>query len=148
MSINMYIFFITALAGHQDEFMFDLMRGCGGMILFFRKYDKVLGLVFGLLTISFFMLSGFNSDFLNWAFDRHHNQLSWYIRPLFLIPFCYFAFNKSWTGMCATIFLLLTSMFWFPKPLETNHIVGEFLDMEKEWLSGDWDLAKISMSLL
>jgi hypothetical protein len=33
--------------------------------------------------------------FLSWAWARHHNVLSWYIRPLFLLPFCYFAVEFS-----------------------------------------------------
>jgi hypothetical protein len=118
------------------------------MILFFRKYDKALGLVFALLTIGFLVLTGVNEAVFNWVFDRHHNQLSWYIRPLFLIPFCYFAFKKSWSGMFATIFLLFTSMFWFPKPAQSNQTVMEFLDMEKQWLSGDWDFSKVMMAFL
>ena len=40
-----------------------------------------------------------------WAWDRHHNSLSWYIRPLFLIPF-YFAYQRS----------LRAIMAWFPAP--------------------------------
>ena len=42
-------------------------------------------------------------DFLNWAWARHHNPLSWYIRPLFILPFCYFAYRKSVRGMVATV---------------------------------------------
>lgn len=118
------------------------------MILFFRKYDKALGLALALLTIGFLVLIIFNKDFFNWAFGRHHNQLSWYIRPFFLIPFCYFAFKKSWSGMSATIFLLFTSMFWFPKPAESNQSVVEFLKMEKGWLSGNWDFTKMAMTSL
>ncbi|WP_068618037.1 hypothetical protein [Paenibacillus tuaregi] len=118
------------------------------MILFCRKYDKTLAMVFAVLTISFFVLTAISTDFFNWAFDRHHNQLSWYIRPVFLIPFCYFAFKKSWSGMTATIFLLFTSMFWFPKPEESNQSVMEFLEMEKGWLRGNWDFVKMIMALL
>ena len=32
------------------------------------------------------------NDSLNWAWARHQNPLSWYIRPLFILPFCYFAY--------------------------------------------------------
>ena len=38
-------------------------------------------------------------DFLNWAWARHHNPLSWYIRPLFVLPFCYFAYKRSVWGV-------------------------------------------------
>jgi hypothetical protein len=31
------------------------------------------------------------TDFLAWAWARHHNVLSWYIRPMFILPFIYFA---------------------------------------------------------
>ena len=32
-------------------------------------------------------------DFLNWAWARHHNPISWYIRPLFVLPFCDFSYH-------------------------------------------------------
>jgi hypothetical protein len=46
------------------------------------------------------------------------------------------------------MFLLLTSMFWFPKPDIVSEQVKQFLEMEKDYLSGDWGFAKIIISLL
>jgi uncharacterized membrane protein YccC len=50
----------------------------------------------------------------SWAWAPHHNPLSWYVRPLFLIPFAIFAYRRSWLGMAITLLALATSMFWFP----------------------------------
>jgi hypothetical protein len=58
----------------------------------------------------------FINDFLSWAWERHHIILSRYIRPLFLVPFCYFTYKRSITGIVLTLLALATSMFWFPKP--------------------------------
>lgn len=113
-----------------------------------KQYDKILALAFGVLTLVFLILAFTNESFFNWAYERHQNQLSWYIRPLFLIPFCYFAYKRRWAGIVGTVFFLLTSMFWFPKPDLVSEQVKQFLEMEKEWLSGNWGLAKILMSLL
>ncbi len=85
-------------------------------------------------------------DFATWAWDRHHNPLSWYIRPMFIIPFCYFAYRRSLGGVLLTIFGLLTSMFWFPKPDAPDAQVVEFLRMEKEYLLGPWPWWKILIS--
>ena len=113
-----------------------------------KRYDKLLALVFGALTIILIVLAFTNRAFFDWAYERHQNQLSWYIRPLFLIPFCYFAYRRSWTGIMGTLFVLLTSMFWFPKPAVVNEQVKQFLEMEKEYLSGGWGMTKILISLL
>lgn len=113
-----------------------------------KHYDKRLGIAFGVLTLIFLILAFANESFFNWAYQRHQNQLSWYIRPLFLIPFCYFSYKRSWAGIMATIFLMLTSMFWFPKPAVVGEQVKQFLDMEMEWLSGNWGFAKVLMVLL
>lgn len=113
-----------------------------------RRYDKVLALTFTVLTLLFLVLAFTNKSFFDWAYERHQNQLSWYLRPLFLIPFCYFAYKRSWAGIFGTVFFLLTSMFWFPKPEVVSDQVKQFLEMEKEYLSGDWGGAKILMSLL
>ncbi|WP_432664433.1 hypothetical protein R9X47_28390 [Wukongibacter baidiensis] len=113
-----------------------------------KRNDKILAIIFAVLTVLFIILSFASKEFFNWAFERHHNLLSWYIRPLFLIPFCYFAYKRSWGGISGTIFLLLTSMFWFPKPETSSEMVNQFLAMEMEYLSGEWGIAKILMTLL
>ncbi len=113
-----------------------------------RKYDKHLGLVFAALTILFIVLAITNASFFDWAFERHKNQLSWYIRPLFIIPFCYFAYKRSWAGVMGSMFAVMTSMFWFPRPESVSPLVVEFLEMEKEYLMGNWDFAKILITLM
>lgn len=113
-----------------------------------NPYDKLLAIVFLGLTIVFLVLAFTNKEFFNWAYQRHQNQLSWYIRPIFIIPFCYFAYKRSWAGIMATIFCIFTSMFWFPKPVLVSEQVRQFLQFEIDWLSGQWSLAKIMMLLL
>jgi hypothetical protein len=83
-----------------------------------------------------------------WAWDRHHNILSWYVRPLFLIPFCWFAYRRNLWGIAATLVALATSMAWFPAPDRPSAAVIEMLDAEKEYLFGDWTPLKIGASLL
>ena len=90
----------------------------------------------------------FLDEFLSWAWARHHNPLSWYIRPLFLLPFCYFAYKRSIWDIVLTLFALATSMFWFPEPERPDPRVVEFLAAEKEYLTGDWTLTKVLLSLL
>jgi hypothetical protein len=112
-----------------------------------KKYDKTIAIIFGLFTLAL-IVALTNKEFLSWAFERHHNILSWYIRPLFFIPFCYFAYKRSWAGISITIFLLATSMFWFPKPEVVDPQVSAFLQMEVDYLTGDWGVAKILMAFL
>ncbi len=107
-----------------------------------KNQNKIVALSFFTLTLLFIVVSMTNQDFFNWVFERHHNQWSWYLRPIFLIPFCYFAYKHNWAGISITIFLLFTSMFWFSKPEFVNMNVTTFLQFEKEWLYGEWDLKK------
>ncbi|MBX2948690.1 MAG: hypothetical protein KF704_05365 [Crocinitomicaceae bacterium] len=104
--------------------------------------NRLIIYLFAFLSILFIVFFMTNSSFFNWVFERHQNQLSWYIRPLFLIPFCFFAYQKNGPGMAITIFCLFTSMFWFPKPEVVSNEVLEFLTFEKEWLTGEWSLYK------
>ena len=87
-------------------------------------------------------------DFLNWAWARHHNPLSWYIRPLFVLPFCYFAYKKNWWGMGLTVLAVLSSMFWFPEPATIDPQATAFLAMERQYLMGPWTAGKIAMTAL
>lgn len=88
------------------------------------------------------------SDFWAWAWARHHNPLSWYIRPLFVLPFCYFAFRKNVTGVLLTVVAVLSSMFWFPAPSQADPRATEFLAMERQYVAGAWTWAKTLMTLL
>jgi hypothetical protein len=73
--------------------------------------------------------------------------LSWYIRPLFIVPFIYFAYKRSWKGMIVTILALATSIFWFPAPATVDPMVAQFLEAEKAYLTGAWTTQKILLSL-
>jgi hypothetical protein len=88
------------------------------------------------------------SELWEWAWQRHHNELSWYVRPLFLLPLAWFAYRRSGWGVAATLVALATSMFWFPAPSTISPRVAEFLAFEREWLTGDWTVAKVMLTLL
>lgn len=109
--------------------------------------DKAWALLFLAFTIAFLLLALNNSAFFNWAFKRHHNQWSWYIRPLFLLPFCYFAYKHSMAGISATVFCLFTSMFWFSRPDQVTDSVKTFLQFEMDWINSAWDGKKIGLLL-
>jgi hypothetical protein len=87
-------------------------------------------------------------EFLSWAWARHHNPLSWYIRPLFVLPFCYFAYKKSKWGVGLTIVAVLSSMYWFPAPSETDPRAEAFLAMERQYVASPWTLSKVAMTAL
>lgn len=108
-----------------------------------KKYDKIIGGFFAAATIIILYYFFTNRDFFAWAFERHHNVLSWYIRPLFIIPIVIGAYRKSFGIIFASIFSLFTSMFWFPKPDATDPQVMEFLNFEKNYLMSGWTMDKI-----
>lgn len=112
-----------------------------------KKMDYVLGIIFAAATVIFVILFLTNDIFFNWAYERHHNVLSWYIRPMFIIPIVVFAYKKSLAGIFASIFALFTSMFWFPAPAASSLQVLSFLAFEMEYLKGAWTAPKIIMSL-
>ena len=111
------------------------------------KIDRMLGVFFVTVTAAFLWFFITNDVFFDWTYARHHNVLSWYIRPLFIIPIGLFAYKKSWTGVFASIAGLFTSMFWFPIPEVSSPQVIEFLAFEKEWIKSAWNPGKIFMSL-
>ncbi|WP_461612984.1 hypothetical protein [Clostridium sp. Marseille-QA1073] len=112
-----------------------------------KKMDYIFGMIFAAATVIFVIVFLTNDMFFNWAFERHHNVLSWYIRPIFIIPIALFAYKKSFTGIFASIFALFTSMFWFPATATSSPQVLSFLAFEMEYLKGAWTAPKIIMSL-
>ena len=110
-----------------------------------KNIFSILLLFFILLFLYLFF---FNEAFFLWAFERHQNTLSWFIRPLILIPFCYFAYKKSLNWILVTVLALFTSMFWFPIPNEINPQVIDFLTMEKEFLTSWINIEKIIFSFI
>ncbi|HOA14541.1 MAG TPA: hypothetical protein PLB35_05305 [Myxococcota bacterium] len=113
-----------------------------------KRLDLGLAVGFVVLTIAFVVAAFVSDAFMQWVFARHHNVASWYIRPLFLIPLCFFAYRRSWAGVFGTLFAVLTSMFWFPAPAVIDPQVATFLKMEQEYLTGDWGAWKILLTSL
>ncbi|MDF2626669.1 MAG: hypothetical protein K0R39_500 [Symbiobacteriaceae bacterium] len=113
-----------------------------------HRLDWSLAATFGLLTVAFILLAATNEGFYTWIWARHHNTLSWYVRPLFLIPFCYFAYRRSLAGVLGTVFALITSMAWFPAPEAVSPQVDQFLEVERQYLFGTWGWSKVWMTLL
>ncbi|MCF6409506.1 hypothetical protein [Pseudalkalibacillus salsuginis] len=74
-------------------------------------------------------------EMLNWAFERHLNPLSWYIRPVFLIILVYFAYIRRMKGVILTFVLMMSSMFWFPAPEKINPQMEKVLEYEQMLLS-------------
>ena len=103
-----------------------------------KTYDKIFGTLFAVASIVIIVFFFSSNSFFEWAFARHHNTLSWYIRPLFIIPIVLGAFKKSYTIIFASIFCLFTSMFWFPEPAKVDENVVEFLEFEKDYLTTGW----------
>ena len=88
------------------------------------------------------------SDFLSWVWDRHHNELSWYVRPLFLLPFCYFAYRRSVWGIVVTLLVFPTSLFWFPAPENSSSRVEGYLAWERQFLTEGSIAARVALVLL
>ena len=110
-----------------------------------RKFDIAIGILFGIMTIILIYLFFSNNIFFMWAFQRHRNILSWYIRPLFIIPIIWSAYKKRVSGISISIFGLFTSMFWFPKPNITNPEIVKFLNFEANYLKSGWTIDKIAL---
>jgi hypothetical protein len=116
-----------------------------------KRTDAVLSvgtLALVLVAVGGMAATGALDGFGAWAWERHHNVLSWYIRPLFFLPFCYFAYKRSLFGMTLTLVALATSMFWFPAPETTSPAVREMLAAEKAYFAADWTLWKVLLALI
>jgi hypothetical protein len=88
------------------------------------------------------------AELASWAWARHHNVLSWYVRPLFFLPFCFFAYRRSVLGIVVTLVALVTSMAWFPAPAQPDPAMVQMLEVERDYLTGEWTLGKVVIALL
>jgi hypothetical protein len=88
------------------------------------------------------------NDFLSWVWARHHNELSWYVRPLFLLPFCFFAYRRSLPGILATLLIFPTSLFWFPAPEDPSARVEGYLAWEIRFLAEGSVAARLMLAML
>ena len=88
------------------------------------------------------------NDFLSWVWARHHNELSWYVRPLFLLPFCFFAYKRSLPGILVTLLIFPTSLFWFPAPENPSARVEGYLAWERQFLLEGSFVARVALVLL
>ena len=113
-----------------------------GRVITFKRVDLLAGLFFAIATIAIIVAFFTNKEFFEWAFARHQNMLSWYIRPLFIIPIVIGAYKKSYFIIFASIFALFTSMFWFPQPTTVDERVIGFLNFEKKYLTSGWKADK------
>src|SRR5215216_1650004 len=87
-------------------------------------------------------------EFVAWAWARHHNVLSWYIRPLFILPFCYFAYRRSVWGIVLTLVIFPTSLFWFPAPENLSPRVEGYLAWESHFLTEGSVVARVALVVL
>ena len=70
-----------------------------------KRRDVILSvatLALALLAAGIIVATASTDEFVACAWTRHHNILSWYVRPLFILPFCFFAYRRSLTGIVAT----------------------------------------------
>ena len=116
-----------------------------------KRTDVILSVATSVLAIVaavIIVATASTDEFVAWAWSRHHNVLSWYVRPLFILPFCFFAYRRSLFGIVLTIIALATSMFWFPAPEHASPAVNEMLKAEEAYLTADWTLWKVLIALL
>lgn len=87
-------------------------------------------------------------DFLAWAWPRHLNPLSWYIRPLFFLPMAYFCWTRRPAALALTIAALLTSFFWFPEPEEIDPAMAGVLEMEERLFADPTWVTWVSLAMI
>ncbi len=109
---------------------------------------SVTALVLALVAVGVIAATSSTGEFVAWAWARHHNVLSWYVRPLFILPFCFFAYRRSLFGIVLTLIALATSMFWFPAPEHASPAVNEMLRTEEAYLTANWTPWKVLIALL
>lgn len=84
----------------------------------------------------------------DWAWARHHNEWSWYIRPLIIIGFCMAAwFRKPVIIFMLAIFFPISAVI-FPAPQNPKSYVVEFLQAERNMLEALSPLEMVGFGVL
>ncbi len=76
----------------------------------------------------------FLPDLIDWAWARHHNEWSWYIRPLIIIAFCAAAWFRRPVLLVALGLFFPLSAIVFPAPESPKPYVVAFLESERQML--------------
>ncbi|HZB83209.1 MAG TPA: hypothetical protein VE288_10270 [Rubrobacteraceae bacterium] len=88
------------------------------------------------------------NDALSWVWARHHNELSWYVRPLFILPFCWFAYRRSLLGLGVALLVFPTSLFWFSAQENPSPRVEGYLAWERQFLTDSNVTVRVALVLL
>lgn len=100
------------------------------------RFDRFVAfiIVVTLLYSAALLISAYftGENLATWVWDRHQNQFSWYSRPLFLIPACYYAYRQKLWLIIGFMVLLFCSLFWFAAPLDVPEHVSDYLEWEKK----------------
>ena len=80
-----------------------------------------------------------------WIWDRHQNQFSWYSRPLFLVPACYYAYRQNLWMIIGFTVLISCSLFWFAAPPNVSDQVSGYLEWERQLFFSDDSYAPLTL---
>ena len=78
----------------------------------------------------------FLTEFSDWAWARHHNEWSWFIRPFIVLAFCTAAWFRRRNLVVAIGFFFPISAVVFPAPAVPKPYVIAFLNSERQLLEG------------
>lgn len=84
----------------------------------------------------------------DWAWARHHNEWSWYIRPFIMIGFCVAAWYRHRMAVVVIAVFFPISAVIFPAPDKPKPYVVEFLKAERELLEALTSLELVAFSVL
>jgi hypothetical protein len=73
---------------------------------------------------------------------RHHNPLSWALRPVFFVALLISQWKKAPWMALASLIGLATSWFWFPEPKKVPAFIQKSLKGERDWLQKPMDRQK------
>jgi hypothetical protein len=86
-----------------------------------------------LYSVALLLLAFYREENLGgWIWERHQNQFSWYSRPLFLLPACYYAYRHRLWLVIGFMTLLGCSLFWFAPPEHVPEHIHGYLEWEKQ----------------